>query len=134
MNPFDLGKINEEHEIYKENIIDHYKNPHNFGTLKKFTIKHHESNTLCGDSLEIYLLIKKNKIIDVKFSGHGCALSIAGASMLTDFIIGKSIKDIEKITKEDIFKMFGIPIGIVRTKCALLSLKTVHLALKEIKK
>jgi len=111
--------------MYQENILDHYKNPRNFGTIKNASVHHHEKNPLCGDELNLFLVIDKNKkIADVKFSGHGCAISQASASMLTEKMKGKSIEDVNKLTKEDILEMLGIPLSPVRLKCALLSLDT----------
>jgi len=124
-------EADNDDEIYKENIIDHYKNPHNFGELKSPTHKHKEHNPLCGDNIEVFIKVNKNKIEDVKFIGKGCAISIASMSMLSDMIKGKNIKDIEKLTKDDMMKMLGINVGIGRIKCALLSLKTVSKALEK---
>jgi nitrogen fixation NifU-like protein len=80
---------------------------------------------LCGDDLTIYLKINKNKIEDVKFDGSGCAISMASASMLTDFIKGKSLADVEKMGLDTIIELIGIDPGPARLKCATLSLKTV---------
>lgn len=111
--------------MYQENILDHYKSPRNFGRMENASVHHHEYNPLCGDELEIFLSIDKNKkIADVKFSGHGCAISVASASMLTEEIKGKNIDELKKISKEHILEMLGIPISPVRLKCALLSLDT----------
>ena len=112
--------------MYQENILDHYKSPRNFGKLENPSIHHHEKNPLCGDEIDMFLVIDKNKnIVDVKFYGHGCAISQASASMLTEKIKGKNINEIEKLSKEDILEMLGIPISPVRLKCALLSLDTL---------
>jgi nitrogen fixation NifU-like protein len=111
--------------MYQENILDHYKSPRNFGRLAGATVHHHEHNPLCGDEIEMFLVIKDNKIADVMFNGHGCAISQASASMLTEQIKGKSIEELKKITKESILEMLGIPISPVRLKCALLSLDTL---------
>ena len=112
--------------MYQENILDHYKHPRNFGVIENATVHHHEKNPLCGDELDIYIVIDEHrKIVDVKFDGHGCAISQASTSMLTEEIKGKSIDKVEKYTKENILEMLGIPISPVRLKCALLSLDTV---------
>lgn len=111
--------------MYQENILDHYKNPRNFGKIMNATVHHHEYNPLCGDELEVYLVIDKNKTIaDVKIYCKGCAISQASASMLTEKVKGKNIGEIKKLAKEDILEMLGIPISAVRLKCALLSLDT----------
>lgn len=112
--------------MYQENILDHYKSPRNFGRMKNASIHHHEKNPLCGDELDMFLVIDENgKIADVKVHPSGCAISVASASMLSDEIKGKSIDEVEKLTKENILEMLGIPISPVRLKCALLSLDTL---------
>ena len=112
--------------IYQENILDHYKNPRNFGKINNASVHHHEYNPLCGDEIDLYLVIDNSKkIVDIKFYGKGCAISQASASMLTEQIKGKRIEEIEKLTKENILEMLGIPISPVRLKCALLSLDTL---------
>ncbi|MBT4150757.1 SUF system NifU family Fe-S cluster assembly protein [Candidatus Woesearchaeota archaeon] len=115
-------------EIYKENIIDHYKHPHNKGKIDH-NKTHRELNTSCGDELTIYLNIKNNIIENISFEGHGCAISQASVSMLTDKLKGMTIEETLKLNKDDILELLGIPISIVRMKCALLSLKTVQGAL-----
>lgn len=112
--------------MYREQIIDHYKSPRNFGKIENASVHHNEYNPLCGDKIGLYLVIDKNKkIADVKFNGQGCAISQASASMLTEQIKGKSIEELKKMAKEDILEMLGIPISPVRLKCALLSLDTL---------
>ena len=112
--------------MYQENILDHYKTPRNFGKMENATVHHHEKNPLCGDELDMFLLIDKNKkIADVRVYPRGCAISVASTSMLSDEIKGKSIDELGKMTKENILEMLGIPISPVRLKCALLSLDTL---------
>ncbi|MBI2650556.1 SUF system NifU family Fe-S cluster assembly protein [Candidatus Woesearchaeota archaeon] len=112
--------------MYQENILDHYKSPRNFGRMENASVHHHEYNPLCGDELDMFLVIDKHKkIADIKVNPHGCAISVASASMLSEEIKGKSIGEIEKLKKEDILEMLGIPISPVRLKCALLSLDTL---------
>ena len=112
-------------QMYHENILDHYKHPHNFGELKDASVHHHEHNPLCGDTLDLYLVIKGGKIVEVKYTGKGCAISQASASMLTDEIKGKTLSEIERMSKENILEMLGITLSPIRLKCALLSLDTV---------
>ena len=113
--------------MYQENILDHYKNPRNFGRIENATVHHYEYNPLCGDQIELFLAIDESKkIVDVKFYGKGCAISQASASMLTDNIKGKKISGINKLAKEDILQMLGVPLSPVRLKCALLSLDTLR--------
>ena len=111
--------------MYQEQILDHFKSPRNHGKIEKPSVHHHEYNPLCGDQLDFYLIIKDNKVADVKFIGKGCAISQASASMLSEQIKGQSIEKIEKLTKENILEMLGIELSPVRLKCALLSLDTV---------
>jgi len=112
--------------MYQENILDHYKSPRNFGKIENASVHHHEYNPLCGDELDMFLVIDENKkIADVKVNPHGCAISVASASMLSEEIKGKNIDELKKLTKEKILEMLGIPISPVRLKCALLSLDTL---------
>ena len=113
-------------DFYKENILDHYRNPRNAGTLEEPTHTHESHNPLCGDVIRIDLHINENNLVDkVTFEGKGCAISQASASMLTEMIEGKSLDEVKQISKEDILELLGIPIGPVRMKCALLSLKAL---------
>ncbi|GEM_PF-2359592 len=124
-NPNDFGQLKEEDEIYKENILDHYKHPHNAGILVEYSFKHKELNPLCGDTIEIFVKLDENNVKSVSFIGNGCAISQASASMLTDYIKNKSLKEVTEIKRDVILEMLGIKIGVVRMKCALLSLKTL---------
>ena len=121
--------LTEEEELYKENILDHYKHPHNKRNLAGATFSHREFNPLCGDQIQVYLQIKKKKVQDVSFEGSGCAISQAAASMLTDDIKGKNIEEIKKMGPWDIFNLLGIRISPARSKCALLGLRAVQGAL-----
>ncbi|MBI2629228.1 SUF system NifU family Fe-S cluster assembly protein [Candidatus Pacearchaeota archaeon] len=118
-------------DMYKENILDLYKYPHNFGSLKEATHSYREFNALCGDDLTISLIIKNNKIEDIKFQGTGCAISMAAASMLTDEVKGKSLEEAKNIDKDKILDMLQIPISSVRLKCALLCLDALKGALNK---
>ena len=117
--------------MYKENIIDHYKNPHNHGTIENADIKFTENNPLCGDVITVTLKVNDHKIDDVKFMGQGCAISTAATSMLTDEIKGKQIEEVKKVSREDVVDMLGIEIGPVRTKCAVLGLVAVKEGIKQ---
>lgn len=112
-------------DIYAEEIIAHYEMPHNKGEIKDPSISMHENNPLCGDDITMYLTIENDKVKDVKFKGTGCAISMASASMLTDFIKGKSLDEIEKMGLDTIIELIGINPGPARLKCATLSLKTL---------
>ena len=111
-------------DFYRENILDHYRNPRNKGHLENPTHTHEEHNPLCGDVLHIDLHVNDEDVIEeVRFDGQGCAISQASASMLTEMIQGKTLEEAKLVEKEDILEALGIDIGPVRLKCALLSLK-----------
>jgi len=112
-------------DLYRDNIIDHYQNPRNYGTLEHPDISYEDSNPVCGDELRIDLQVKDNTVVDARFSGHGCSISQASASMLTEEIIGKSLAEVRQIDKQYLLDLLGIPLGPVRLKCALLSLKVL---------
>jgi nitrogen fixation NifU-like protein len=113
-------------DFYRENILDHYRQPRNAGTLDNATHSHEENNPLCGDVIRMDLHVNEDDVIEeVAFSGKGCAISQASASMLTEMIKGKSLAEAKQIGKEEILETLGIDIGPVRMKCALLSLKVL---------
>jgi len=113
-------------DIYREIILDYYRNPRNYGKIQDPDISQRDSNPLCGDELEMQLNIKDDKVADVKFTGKGCAISQASASMLTELIMGKDFEYVKKLTKEDILDNLGLhELGPARIKCALLSLKVL---------
>lgn len=114
-------------DMYQDIILEYYKNPVNFGHLSAPTVKAEDSNPLCGDQIEMELLIENNVIQDVKFYGKGCAISQASASMLTEKLKGMSVEDAAKLDRKDILEMLGIELSPVRSKCALLSLKVMKL-------
>ncbi|MEK6948705.1 MAG: Fe-S cluster assembly sulfur transfer protein SufU, partial [Nanoarchaeota archaeon] len=117
--------------MYRENILDHYKHPHNHGEIKNPDIKFTENNPLCGDVITVNLKLNNHKIDDVKFRGSGCAISQSAMSMLTDEIKGKTLKEVKNFQREDIVNMLGIEIGVVRTKCAMLGLVAVREGIEE---
>ncbi len=112
--------------IYRENIMDHFKNPRNFGTVENPDIRHREYNPLCGDEIEIFIKLSSDRASEVRFRGRGCAISKSAASMLTEALQGKTLDEIKKITGKDILDMLAIPVGPVRMKCAMLSLDTLR--------
>ena len=116
--------------IYSEIILDYYRYPRNKGHLPDPQIKAKDSNPLCGDVVEIQLeLNSDNNVKDVRFNGQGCAISQASASMLTEMVKGKSLDEVRKISKEDIFSLIGGQLSAARVKCALLSLKVLKTGL-----
>jgi nitrogen fixation protein NifU and related proteins len=113
-------------DLYRELIIDRYKNPRFRGALDPHDISFEDDNPLCGDHIRIDLRVNgENKINEVAFSGHGCAISQASADLLAETILGKSLDEVKQINKQDILDMLGIELGPVRLKCALLSLKVL---------
>lgn len=114
-------------DIYRELILDYYRNPRNYGRLDKFDIDSHDTNPLCGDEIDIQIKVGEGgKIEDIRFSGKGCAISQASASMLTELAKGKALDWVKSVTKEDVFKMLGDPdLGPSRVKCALLGMKVL---------
>ena len=113
-------------DMYREVILDHYKNPRNKGTLDPHDFSYDDENPLCGDKLRIDVrLDAEQRIKEVAFSGRGCAISQASASMLTEAIMGKTLDEVKQMSKDDILEMLGIELGPVRLKCALLSLKVL---------
>jgi nitrogen fixation NifU-like protein len=112
-------------DFYREYILDHYRNPRNRGVIESPDITYADSNPLCGDEIQIDLLVRDGLVDDVKFSGRGCAISQASVSMLTEMIEGKPIDEVKEITKEDVLELLGITLTPVRVKCALLGLKVL---------
>lgn len=114
-------------DIYREIILDYYRNPRNFGRLEKYDIESHDVNPLCGDEIEMQLKVGDGqKIEEIKFTGKGCAISQASASMLTELAKGKPLDWVKQVSKEDVFKMLGNPdLGPSRVKCALLGMKVL---------
>lgn len=112
-------------DLYREVILDHYQNPRNFGTLESADISYEEDNPVCGDHIRLDLRLQDGRVTDVRFSGHGCAISQASASMLTEEIQGKTLDELKAFSKDDLLDLLGIPLGPVRIKCALLSLKVL---------
>ncbi len=112
-------------EIYRENILEHYKHPRHHGTLDNPDISYEDANPLCGDHLRMDLKVKDGRVAEVRFSGHGCSISQASASMLCERIEGQPIEEIKRLTRDDVLEMLGIELGPVRLKCALLALKTL---------
>ncbi len=113
-------------DLYREVIIEHYKNPGYRGELDPHDISFEDENPLCGDHIRIDLRVDENgNVSEVAFSGHGCAISQASADLLLESIIGKSLDEVKQLGKEDVLELLGIELGPVRLKCALLSLKVL---------
>ena len=117
-------------DIYHEMIVDYSRNPINYGEIENHDVTFHDSNPLCGDSIDIDMKIDNQKVTDIKFHGKGCAICMACTSVLTEITKGKSLDDVRKIEKNDILSELGLEhLQAVRIKCALLSLKVLKSAL-----
>jgi nitrogen fixation NifU-like protein len=114
-------------DFYREEILEHYTHPHNYGTLEHPDISHEEDNPLCGDRIRFDIQLDEDgkTVKDVRFSAVGCAISKASASMLTDLLVGQTLEEIKALTNEEMIEELGIELGPVRLKCALLPLKVV---------
>ena len=113
-------------DLYREIIIEHYKNPSYRGHLDPHDIFFEDSNPLCGDHIQVELRVDENgSVSDARFDGRGCAISQASADLLMESIIGKSLADVKQLKRQDVLDLLGIELGPVRMKCALLSLKVL---------
>jgi nitrogen fixation NifU-like protein len=113
-------------DLYREQIIDRYKNPRMRGTLDPNDYSYEDDNPLCGDEVRIDLRVDEDdRITEAAFSGQGCAISMASADLLVEMIVGKKLDEVKAMSKEDILELLGIELGPVRLKCALLSLKVL---------
>jgi nitrogen fixation NifU-like protein len=111
-------------------IIDYSRNPINYGKIEDHDVTFHDSNPLCGDSIDIDMKIDDNKVSDIKFHGKGCAICMACSSVLTEITKGKNIDEVRNISKHDVLSELGLEhLQAVRIKCALLSLKVLKSAL-----
>jgi nitrogen fixation NifU-like protein len=120
-------------DLYRDEILEHYRNPHNFGTLPDADATYEGSNPLCGDRITLSLRFDDagGTVQEVAFTGRGCAISQASASMLTDEIKGKPVAKVSSVTNQDVLDNLGIDISPARLKCALLSVDTLRKALAE---
>ena len=113
-------------DLYRELIIDRYKNPQYRGVLEPNDITFEDDNPLCGDHIRIDLRLDgEGKVVEAAFDGHGCAISQASADLLVESIVGKTVDEVKNLNKQDILDMLGIELGPVRLKCALLCLKVL---------
>lgn len=117
--------------IYQERILQHSSSPHNFGRLPSATGRVLLDNPLCGDKIEMEIELQKGKVKDIRFTGKGCAISKASASLLTDKVKGMKIDELRKWDKTSIIKILGIDLGPNRLKCALLPLEALQKLLIE---
>ena len=119
-------------DLYREEILEHYRNPRNQGKIAKSNAKAHVGNPLCGDTMDMELTIKKEKgkdiVSDISFKSDGCAISTATGSMLSEKVKGMTVSQIEKLTKDDVLKLLGMDLMPNRLKCALISLEVLQKA------
>jgi nitrogen fixation protein NifU and related proteins len=116
-------------DLYREHILDHYKNPRNHGALEGADATAEGLNPLCGDELTIDLNVRDGRVTDIRFHGRGCSISQAATSMLTELVEGRTVDEVAALTKDDLLAELGIPLSPMRLKCALLGLGTLRVAL-----
>ena len=119
-------------DMYRELILEHYRNPQNYGTLAEPTFEAEGQNPLCGDELHVQVKVGDDDTVDeVRFTGQGCAISQAAMSILSDELVGRKLDDVAAMTREDIVDLVGIELTPVRLKCALLGLVVVKMGMHE---
>ncbi len=119
-------------DLYRDYILEHYRRPHNFGVLEDATASYEGSNPLCGDRITMQLGIRDGMVAEVAFTGRGCAISQASASLLTDEVKGMTVEQATAFRADDLLDLLGIEISPARLKCAMLSLETLDHALGEL--
>ena len=112
--------------LYRENILDHYGNPRNQGTLENPDISCEWDNPLCGDVVRLDIRLTDGRVSEVRFSGQGCVISMASASMFTEEILGKTLEELRALKDEDVFEMLGVTLGPARARCGLLPLRVLQ--------
>lgn len=111
--------------LYREAILDHYRNPRNRGMLDPADFSYEDVNPLCGDEIRIDVRTDGERVTDVRFSGRGCAISQAAASILMEMVDGQPLDEVKAISREDLLEELGVPISPARMKCAMLGLKVL---------
>jgi nitrogen fixation NifU-like protein len=113
-------------DLYRDYILDHYKRPRNFGELDPHDLDAFEHNPLCGDQLGVHIRVRDNRIVDIRFHGHGCAISQAAASIASEELKGMTLDEAGGLPADWVLELLGIPVSATRRKCALLGLKAVR--------
>ncbi len=116
--------------LYRENILDHYGNPRNEGTLENADVSYERANPVCGDVVRLDIRFEGGKVSEVRFSGQGCVISMASASMFTEQIQGKTVSELQHMDEDDILQMLGVELGPSRIHCGMLPLKVLREALE----
>ncbi|MFT4039966.1 MAG: SUF system NifU family Fe-S cluster assembly protein [Thermomicrobiales bacterium] len=111
--------------IYRELILDHNKNPRNKGVLEQPEFTYEDVNPLCGDEIRMDINTDGERVTDIRFSGRGCAISQAAASILTEMVEGQPLDEVKAISRDDLLEELGVPISPARMKCAMLGLKVL---------
>ena len=125
--------MTEFDQLYREVILDHYKNPRGHGLLETPDAQAEGQNPLCGDEITVSLRFDGDVIADVGFEGRGCAISQAATSMLTELVVGRTADEVARMPKEELLEEIGIPLSPVRLKCAILGFGTLKVALHKSK-
>lgn len=116
-------------DLYRDQILEHYKRPHNFGRLEDFDLEYEDTNPFCGDEQHVYIKLDENdRVEEVSFEGQGCAISTAATSLLTDELVGRTREELLRLPKQEVLDLLGIDISATRMKCAMLGLKIVKSA------
>jgi nitrogen fixation NifU-like protein len=115
--------------LYNNTVLDHYKNPRNMGVLEEADISYEDAGTVCGDEVRIDLCVAEERVVAIAFSGQGCAISQASASILTSLIAGKLLVEVNQLTSGELLEAIGIGAGSARVECALLSLRVLRVGL-----
>ena len=113
-------------DMYREEVLAHYRNPQNYGKIEGADAKYHDFNPVCGDEVTVYLKIGDGKITKVKFEGKGCAISQAAASIVTEEVTGKKLDYAKQIKQEQLLEMLPIKVSHLRIKCAMLAIKAIQ--------
>ena len=116
-------------DLYRENLMDHYRHPRNHGSLEAPDAEAEGKNPLCGDEVELDVRLADGRIAEIRFSGHGCAVSQAATSMLTELVSGMAVEEVATLPSQAIIDELGIPLSAMRVKCAVLGLGTLKVAL-----
>ena len=120
-------------DMYKEELLEHYREPQNYGKIEDADVQYRDFNPVCGDEVEVFINVKDNKVEDIKFTGKGCAISQAAASIVTEHIKGMKVDEVKTITNEKMLELLPIEVSNLRIKCGLLALKAIQKGLYGVK-